>query len=115
MAHPLLEVDLVAALERELGLAGKRTADVPGLAGFRLKFRWRFYRLADAGFFLTIFNFLCATAAGNPAWWLSAFVGLPLAGAMMLLGEMGARLITRQLNRPAALQMVMDLNGAFYE
>lgn len=105
----------VKTLEAELGLTGLRTADVPGLADFRRKFRWRFYRLADAGIFLTIFNFIVAVAPENPLWWLSLLVGLPLAVALVWFGENRARAITRQLNRPAAEQIARDLSGVSWD
>ena len=105
--HAILQIEQI---ERAHGLAGKRVADVPKLAGFRRKYRWRFYRLAELGMFLSIANVLLAAWPGNPVWWLSLFA-LGLSGAMVLLGEMSARLLTHQLKRRAAEQIWLDLNG----
>jgi hypothetical protein len=108
------DITAIDQIERQLGLAGKRVADVPDLAWFRRKFRWRFYRLADTGMFLTIFGTILATWPSNPAW----FVAVP--GALMgfwtaLFAERRARLMTRQLKRRAAEQLWLDANGRFDE
>lgn len=112
MAHQMLEPEAIAALERDLDLAGLRTADVPGLAGFRLKWRWRFYRIADASFVMLIWNALAATAASNPAWKLALGMGA-LNIATLLFMESRARIISRQLNRPAAEQIARDMAGVW--
>jgi len=95
-------------------LAGKLTRDVPELAAFRRKFRWRFYRLADAGMFLAIFNLIVALSPHAFLWWLNTIA----AGAalwMVFKSEGTARLLSRQLNRPAAKQPALDTLGRFDE
>lgn len=104
----------IEEIERRLNLAGKRTADVPELASFRRKFRWRFYRLADMGMFLTIFGTIVAIWPSNAAW----FAAVP--GALMgfwtaLFAERRARLMSRQLKRRAAEQLWLDMNGRLDE
>jgi len=104
----------IEEIERRLNLAGKRTADVPDIAWFRRKFRWRFYRMADTGMFLTTFGTVLAVSPNNPAWFLSGF-GAGLGLAVVMMCERRARLMTRQLKRRAAEQLWLDANGRFDE
>jgi hypothetical protein len=102
----------VEQIEQGLSLAGKRTADVPELAGFRRKFRRRFYLITDANFFLLLWNVLASIAPSNRLW------PITLAAAVVNLWtihfcEQRARLMSRQLHRRAAEQLWLDMNGRF--
>lgn len=100
----------IEQIERECGLIGKRTADVPQLAWIRVKWRWRFYRIADAGFVLLIWNTLAATAASNPGWKF-ALAMAAFNSWLIFFAESRARICTRQLHRRAAEQVARDLAG----
>jgi hypothetical protein len=101
---------LTAALERDPRFAGKRGADIPDLAMFRRKWRWRFYRVADANMFAAIFNVTLALAP--IAWlWPVNVVAAAASIAGVFWAERRARTISRQLNRPAALQIARDALG----
>lgn len=110
----MLNVETLAALaaeiERDPRFAGRRVADIPELADCRRRARWRFYRLADAGLVLLIWNFLAAAWASSPAW-IGALVCAGVNVWMILFSESRARIISRQLNRPAAAQAARDLLG----
>jgi hypothetical protein len=102
--------EIVAELEQSGGLRGKRIADVPGLAMVRLTARRWFYRMAEAGFFLAVFNLWLASAPAYPLWAVS-MLSAGLCVVVMVKMELGARAMTRQLARPAAEQVARDLLG----
>lgn len=106
--HRQPDAKLIEALEADRRLCGKRTADVPRLADFRIKFRSRFYRLADFGMFLSIFGAILALSANNPVWWLSA-ISTFMALGVVYFAESKAQTMTRQLHRRAAEQLARDL------
>jgi hypothetical protein len=101
---------LTAWLEQQSKFRGKRLADIPKLAQIRVIARRRFYRLAEAGFALTIFNVILATAPAFGLQPLSAIAG-GLSLTVMLLCECTAWTMTRQLHRRAAVQIARDMLG----
>lgn len=101
---------LVAALDQQACFNGKRVADIPELAAPRVQFRRTSYRLANIAGGLAVFNFLLATADQYGLWWLSA-LSSGLMVWLVLFSERQARAMTRQLNRPVALQLARDLAG----
>lgn len=110
MTHPDL-ARLMAEIDALPDFHGKRLADIPGEPrALRLKWRWRFYRLADAGFVLLIWNFFAATAGSNPTW-LMALAMAALNSWLIFFAESRARICTRQLHRRAAEQLARDLLG----
>ena len=106
MREPLPE--LIAQLEQDSRFKGKLIADIPELAAFRLKFRRRAYFVANGAIGLTIFNFILATVPGYFLWWLSALAA-GLTGWVVWRMESLARIMSRQLNRPAAEQVARDM------
>lgn len=110
-ARPPTEA-LIAELERRnVRLAGRRTADIPELAGFRLFFRQRFYRLAEFFFGASIFNWLAAAYSPFAVLRFLSSVAFGLSFVMMFFCEFRARLMTRQLHRRAAEQVARDILG----
>jgi hypothetical protein len=101
---------LVAAIERSTGLAGKRTRDVPELAAWRIKIRRNWYRIAELNLAAAIIN-VCAMAI-NSGWahWAS-IAAFSTSFCLMFWCEFRARRMTRQLARPAALQLARDMSG----
>lgn len=107
---PEVEPIVIRELERDWGLIGYRTADIPKLAGFRQHFRHRFYCFANGFAGLATAQAVIALN-GHGIGQVIAFPGFVLALAGFLFNEFGARVMTRQLNRRAAEQIYRDLNG----
>lgn len=103
--HLTAEIDAIPTF------TGKRLEEIPGgPRALRYKWRWRFYRIADASFVLLIWNAIAATAASNPVWKFAlAFAVFNIA--VIFFAESRARICTRQLHRPAAEQLARDLLG----
>jgi hypothetical protein len=99
---------LVASLESHPGIRGKRVAEIPDLAAVRLAFRRTCYRNANWAFFLAVFNAVLAFAPGYGLRWLSALSALAMV-ALMAWAELKARQMSRQLARPASVQVARDL------
>lgn len=102
---------LVVTLERRPDLQGRRVADIPELAVMRLKFRRRWYRLAEANFAAAIFNLVIATSPLIGSLWVMNVGAAALSVTTMFFAEGHARTLTRQLHRPAALQLARDIAG----
>jgi hypothetical protein len=101
---------MVAALERNPELRGRRVADVPKLAEFRVRFRRHFYHWAEVFFALAILNAGIVFVVDGLFAVVSAF-GLAIAVAMLFASEFNARTLTRQLHRRAAEQVARDFLG----
>jgi len=108
MADPGHFEAIVRQLEASPYIDGKRVADIPELAAPRLYYRRAFYRQADWGFGLAVFNLWLAFAPAYSLWPLSV-VGAAAAIWMMFFAEGRARAMTRQLRRSASVQMARDL------
>jgi len=97
--------------ERAPLLRGRRTAQVPQLAQFRLYYRRRFYQLGNGFFALCLGHSLIIAANVVPLSVTAATVGLCAAFPMMFFCEFRARAMTRQLKRRAAEQLLRDMKG----
>jgi hypothetical protein len=103
---------LVRRLEHHPDLYGRRVADVPQLAVPRLRYRRNFYRWSTLNFGAAIFNFWLAASQLVTWFWPINALAAGLSFYMALFSEGRARALTRQLRRPAALQVALDLVGA---
>ena len=99
-----------AAIERDMGLQGKRVEDIEPLAADPRKFRRRFYWLADYFIFAACFQVIVASYATEPAHWF-ALAGFCIAFPGVFFCEFRARAMTRRLKRPAAEQLARDMIG----
>jgi len=102
---------IVASLEhRHPELKGKTLGQVPELADRRLAYRRSSYRWANVHFGFAIFNVIVAASPLVWVWPLNALAA-GLAVWTMLVSEHRARVLTRQLNRPAIEQIARDAMG----
>jgi hypothetical protein len=101
---------LLDAFERELHLQGKKVRDIPKLADFRVSGRAAFRRLAEGCLALAILQVILWGNWDNPLRWLNV-LGVFANVTTMLYSESRVRLLTRQLNRSAAEQLLRDFNG----
>jgi len=101
---------LLDAFERELRLQGKKVRDVPKLAAPRLTGRTLFHRLTEFCLAVAIAQVLLWGNSDNPWRWLNV-LGMFANVATMIFAESRARILTRQLNRSAAEQILRDVNG----
>lgn len=93
-----------------MGLAGKRVADVPELAKWRLASRFNWKRLAELNLVATIIN--VGAMDGNSGWMhFASSVSFGVSFSGMFFAEFRARRMTRQLQRRAAEQLWRDVNG----
>jgi hypothetical protein len=99
---------LVASLERDWQIVGKRTEDIEALAKFRRQARERYYGLATLFFALSIFTWLVANAS-PPSFKIVNIVTFIIDFILMFFCEFQARTMTRQLHRRAAEQLVRDM------
>ena len=106
--------ELTAALESDPRFSGKRLRDIPDLANFRRKWRAQCYWVANFGIFSTIFNAVLALSPLIRLWWVSLLCAA-ISLATVVVAETRARLISRQLGRPAALQIALDSLGRVNE
>jgi hypothetical protein len=91
-------------------LRGKTIAEVPALATPRLLFRRRFYRDANIHFGLAALTLAFALFPFNGLWMMNA-AAAGLSVWTMIFSERHARMLTRQLHRPAIEQVARDLVG----
>jgi hypothetical protein len=108
--RPQPDPRVVERLEQFPAFRGKRTRDIPELAGFRIHYREGFYRQANLFFGLTIFGVILAGAQEGFGHWISVF-GVFNSFPMMFFCEFKARAMDRQLNRRAAEQLARDMVG----
>ena len=85
-----------------------RVADIPALAGPRLKARRFFRELAFAGLLCAIANVLLVAEPAYSGDTLSTVVAC-VSVWLMLNCEKKARIMTKQLKRPAADQIARDI------
>lgn len=109
MSKIVIPVEVIDQFEDLNWLWGKKTRDIPIMAAWRLEFRRNYERLA---FFCLITAIFCVWAASLPRsihWLMQLNVDFNVAN--MIVVSLRARMLSRQLERRAAEQLLRDLNG----
>ena len=106
---PRLQAKAAQLEQWHADLRGKRTIEVPELAGFRVHYRRNFRRLSSYCLILACLNTLMVDPR-FPFWW-GSLISAGLGAWTMVFAEAKALAIGRQLNRRASEQVARDLLG----